>query len=152
MEADNKARTRLVTVHMPVGLLEAVDRLVELGLFPNRSEAVRVAVYMMVERFTRRRRRMRMPSFVRLDALGIFVAAGARVRVLDSGGAYEIVVPNRGRYVVRRMRYGWKVYAVVDGREEYVLKARTLRAAIHLLAKRLVAPGINTYARSLMFD
>jgi Arc/MetJ-type ribon-helix-helix transcriptional regulator len=40
----------MVSVHIPKQLLEELDRLVAEGLFPSRSEAIRVAVWELVRR------------------------------------------------------------------------------------------------------
>ena len=40
----------LISVHLPKQLLEELDRLVAEGLFPSRSEAIRVAVWELVRR------------------------------------------------------------------------------------------------------
>jgi len=37
-------KMRCMTVHLPEALIEKLDRLVELGRYPNRSEAIRVAI------------------------------------------------------------------------------------------------------------
>jgi len=37
-------RMRLVSLKMPEAMIEALDRLVEMRLHPNRSEAIRVAI------------------------------------------------------------------------------------------------------------
>ncbi|RLE78881.1 MAG: CopG family transcriptional regulator [Thermoprotei archaeon] len=35
---------QLITVHLPKPLVEGLERLVELGHYPSRSEAIRVAI------------------------------------------------------------------------------------------------------------
>lgn len=41
---------KLVTVKIPEALLEGIDELVRLGLYPNRSAAIRAAVRDLVRR------------------------------------------------------------------------------------------------------
>ncbi|MEL9991401.1 MAG: ribbon-helix-helix domain-containing protein [Thermoproteus sp.] len=43
-------RTVLITVRLPKGLLDGLEELVERGLYPNRSEAVRAAIVDLLER------------------------------------------------------------------------------------------------------
>ncbi|MEZ0248000.1 MAG: ribbon-helix-helix domain-containing protein [Thermoproteus sp.] len=43
-------KTVLITVRLPRGLLEGLGDLVERGLYPNRSEAVRAAIMELLER------------------------------------------------------------------------------------------------------
>jgi len=38
-------RTYIVSFHIPKALLDALDRLVEMGVFNNRSEAIRTALF-----------------------------------------------------------------------------------------------------------
>ena len=40
--------THVISFHIPKALLDAVDRLVEMGLFHNRSEAIRTAIFFML--------------------------------------------------------------------------------------------------------
>jgi len=44
-EARSEPRTQIVSFHIPKALLEALDRLVEAGIFNNRSEAIRTALF-----------------------------------------------------------------------------------------------------------
>ena len=41
-------RTYIVSFHIPRALLDALDRLVEAGVFNNRSEAIRTALYKLL--------------------------------------------------------------------------------------------------------
>ena len=41
-------RTVIISLHVPVALVETLDKLVEAGVFNNRSEAIRVAIYRML--------------------------------------------------------------------------------------------------------
>jgi len=41
---DKKLKMKLVTVHLPVAYIEGLKKLVEMGRYPNKSEAIRVAV------------------------------------------------------------------------------------------------------------
>ena len=43
----------LITVHMTEQYVKALDKLVELKLFPSRSEAIRVAIRDFIDRYTR---------------------------------------------------------------------------------------------------
>ena len=43
-------RMVLISVHVPKRILDAVDRLVKEGIVPNRSEAIRMAILMLLER------------------------------------------------------------------------------------------------------
>ena len=47
-EVQEKARTHIVSFHIPRALLDALDRLVEMGVFNNRSEAIRTALYRLL--------------------------------------------------------------------------------------------------------
>ena len=38
-------RTHIVSFHIPRALLDALDQLVEMGVFNNRSEAIRTALF-----------------------------------------------------------------------------------------------------------
>jgi Arc/MetJ-type ribon-helix-helix transcriptional regulator len=39
------SRTHIVSFHIPRALLDALDQLVEMGVFNNRSEAIRTALF-----------------------------------------------------------------------------------------------------------
>ena len=43
-------RMRLLTVHLPEAYIQGLDELVKMGLYPNRSEAIRVAVRDLLSR------------------------------------------------------------------------------------------------------
>jgi len=45
LEVRFEPRTQIVSFHVPKALLEALDRLVEIGVFNNRSEAIRTALF-----------------------------------------------------------------------------------------------------------
>ncbi|MEM0345778.1 MAG: ribbon-helix-helix domain-containing protein [Thermofilaceae archaeon] len=45
IEPRSEPRTQIVSFHVPKALLEALDRLVEIGVFNNRSEAIRTALF-----------------------------------------------------------------------------------------------------------
>ena len=54
-------RTHIVSFHIPRALLDALDRLVEMGVFNNRSEAIGTALYKLLTEhsdFLERRRLM----------------------------------------------------------------------------------------------
>jgi len=55
-----KKRTKnkmiLITVHLTKEQLEMLDKLVEMNLFPNRSEAIRSAIRDMIDRYVNDRR------------------------------------------------------------------------------------------------
>ncbi|MCS7105122.1 MAG: ribbon-helix-helix domain-containing protein [Thermofilaceae archaeon] len=42
---DANPRTHIVSFHIPRALLDALDQLVEVGVFNNRSEAIRTALF-----------------------------------------------------------------------------------------------------------
>ena len=42
---DKAPKTHIVSFHIPRALLEALDQLVEMGVFNNRSEAIRTALF-----------------------------------------------------------------------------------------------------------
>jgi Arc/MetJ-type ribon-helix-helix transcriptional regulator len=44
-EAIENPRTHIVSFHIPRALLDALDQLVEMGVFNNRSEAIRTALF-----------------------------------------------------------------------------------------------------------
>ena len=41
---------RLIAVHLPERIVEDIQRLVEKGLYPNRSEAIRIAIRDLLKR------------------------------------------------------------------------------------------------------
>ncbi|MCS7105270.1 MAG: ribbon-helix-helix domain-containing protein [Thermofilaceae archaeon] len=43
--SSSEARTHIVSFHIPRALLDALDELVEVGVFNNRSEAIRTALF-----------------------------------------------------------------------------------------------------------
>ena len=45
----------LISVHVPKQLLEEIDKLVEKGMFPSRSELVRYAIYQFVQQYRSQR-------------------------------------------------------------------------------------------------
>jgi Arc/MetJ-type ribon-helix-helix transcriptional regulator len=49
-EAEPRRRMPPVTVYLPPAYLEGLDRLVEAGIYGNRSEAIRMAVRDLVNR------------------------------------------------------------------------------------------------------
>gem|GEM_PF-883734 len=46
----NYEKMRLVTVHLPKPMLETIDKLVEEGRYPSRSEAIRAALRLLIKR------------------------------------------------------------------------------------------------------
>jgi len=46
--APGKRGTRVVSFHVPKAILDSIDELVEMGVFNNRSEAIRVALFNLV--------------------------------------------------------------------------------------------------------
>ena len=44
MPSKTKSDLRILTVHLPDAYIEGLNKLVELKLYPNRSEAIRVAI------------------------------------------------------------------------------------------------------------
>ena len=49
MPAKNGEKMVLISVHVPKRILEAIDGLVKKGILPNRSEAIRMALLMLLE-------------------------------------------------------------------------------------------------------
>ena len=45
-----RIKLKLVSVHLPEKYVEYLERLVEMGLYPSRSEAIRVAVRDLLEK------------------------------------------------------------------------------------------------------
>lgn len=48
MEFTKEPRTQIVSFHIPRALLEALDQLVQIGVFNNRSEAIRTALSRLI--------------------------------------------------------------------------------------------------------
>ncbi|RLG76917.1 MAG: hypothetical protein DRO12_03545 [Thermoprotei archaeon] len=46
----NKSILKLVSVHLPERYIEYLERLVKMGIYPSRSEAIRVAVRDLIRR------------------------------------------------------------------------------------------------------
>jgi len=46
----SKSDLRILTVHLPDAYIEGLNRLVDLKLYPNRSEAIRVAIRDLLRR------------------------------------------------------------------------------------------------------
>ena len=46
----HKQNLKLVSVHLPEKYIELLEQLVEMGLYPSRSEAIRVAVRDLIRR------------------------------------------------------------------------------------------------------
>ncbi|MCC6050716.1 MAG: ribbon-helix-helix domain-containing protein [Thermofilum sp.] len=59
---DYTAVTRVVSVKLPVGLVDALDELIEEGFFQNRSDAVREAVRRLIVEYRAARRRNTVPE------------------------------------------------------------------------------------------
>ena len=61
-------RLRLITVHMPEHYIDGLDALVERGLYPTRSEAIRTAVRDLLKKelWRRKRRSLRARMMVGL--------------------------------------------------------------------------------------
>lgn len=55
----SETRTKIVSFHIPTNLLEALDTLVERGIFRNRSEAIRYALYRLISEHSTRGGRVR---------------------------------------------------------------------------------------------
>jgi hypothetical protein len=49
MPAKNGDKMVLISVHVPKRVLETIDSLVREGILPNRSEAIRMALLMLLE-------------------------------------------------------------------------------------------------------
>lgn len=54
-------RTTIITFRIPRGMLKTIDELVEMGVFNNRSEAIRIALYNLIRDLERERERARKP-------------------------------------------------------------------------------------------
>jgi len=54
-------RTVIVGFRIPRGMLKTIDELVEMGVFNNRSEAIRIALYSLIRDLERERERARKP-------------------------------------------------------------------------------------------
>jgi len=54
---------RIVTVHLPEPYVASLDELVQMGLYPNRSEAIRVAVRDLLRREQIRMRKWRRSRY-----------------------------------------------------------------------------------------
>ena len=52
-ENKERGRTVLISLHIPRGLFEEIEKLVEVGYFSSRSEAVRIAIYYMLRDINR---------------------------------------------------------------------------------------------------
>ena len=53
--SSNKQRMVLISVHIPKQMLDELDELVREGRFPNRSEAIRIAIRDLLEKERARR-------------------------------------------------------------------------------------------------
>ncbi|MCD6509943.1 MAG: type II toxin-antitoxin system ParD family antitoxin [Thermoprotei archaeon] len=58
-KVQRKSHLRLVSIHLPESYVEGLDELVLKGLYPSRSEAIRIAVRDLLKRELWRRRRYR---------------------------------------------------------------------------------------------
>ena len=58
----HKNNLKLVSVHLPEKYIEYLERLVEMGLYPSRSEAIRVAVRDLIIRDLQLQWRQRKPT------------------------------------------------------------------------------------------
>jgi len=45
-----KAKMILITVHIPKQMLEELDELIKKGVFPSRSEAIRIAIRELIKK------------------------------------------------------------------------------------------------------
>lgn len=52
MEQQKTGRTAIVSFHIPVHILNAIDKLVEMGVFNSRSEAIRLAIYNLLREYS----------------------------------------------------------------------------------------------------
>ena len=72
------ANVRIVTVKLPVSIIEALDELVRTGKYANRSDAIRAAVRDLIEKelwFSRRTTGIiRLPSEVGREEVGVEAA------------------------------------------------------------------------------
>jgi len=49
---NERERMRLISVHLPEWMIRELEKLVEKGYFPSRSEAIRVAIHMLLMRYS----------------------------------------------------------------------------------------------------
>jgi Arc/MetJ-type ribon-helix-helix transcriptional regulator len=61
LKRQREPRTTIVSFHIPRGMLKTIDELVEMGVFNNRSEAIRIALYNLIRDLERERERARKP-------------------------------------------------------------------------------------------
>jgi Arc/MetJ-type ribon-helix-helix transcriptional regulator len=61
LKRPKEPRTAIISFHIPRGMLKTIDELVEMGVFNNRSEAIRIALYNLIRDLERERERARKP-------------------------------------------------------------------------------------------
>lgn len=49
---EDREKMKLISVHLPIWMLNKLERLVKLGIFPSRSEAIRVAIHLLLTRYS----------------------------------------------------------------------------------------------------
>ncbi len=47
----SKERMKLISVHLPEWMIKELEKLVQKGYFPSRSEAIRVAIHLLIMRY-----------------------------------------------------------------------------------------------------
>ena len=49
--AQSRERMKLISVHLPEWMIRELEKLVQKGYFPSRSEAIRVAIHLLIMRY-----------------------------------------------------------------------------------------------------
>lgn len=50
-QENNRERMKLISVHLPEWMLNKLEKLVMKGIFPSRSEAIRVAICLLLNKY-----------------------------------------------------------------------------------------------------
>ena len=50
-QENNRERMKLISVHLPEWMITNLEKLVAKGVFPSRSEAIRVAICLLLNKF-----------------------------------------------------------------------------------------------------
>jgi len=49
--AQSRERMKLISVHLPEWMIKELEKLVQKGYFPSRSEAIRVAIHILIMKY-----------------------------------------------------------------------------------------------------
>ena len=49
--AQSRERMKLISVHLPEWMIRELEKLVQKGYFPSRSEAIRVAIHILIMKY-----------------------------------------------------------------------------------------------------